>query len=337
MDRTRSAASPPQRFYAPAAERHAIAGRGRDSRPRHGSAPPNARAAPQGFPSASDSHGSHGSASTGTDTGADAADFGGNVIVLTSPSGGIGLSVLAAMLAWELHSRELSGALVDADFRAGGLDVLLGLESEEGLRFGGLDAPLGRIEGEALSRRLPQWEGIGVLAFDPWDGDAPNWWEIQAAIRALAEANDVVVVDAADGGALDTVPGLSDSRQIVAIELSVLGVARAKAHMARFAARDGVAAGDGVSAGKSGGTSESGSALAVVGIRPRGVRGNAGCLSVQEASDYLSYEVVGPLRFDRKLQRDLLEGLGIRRIGAGSASCVRQVADQIEAWMKEER
>lgn len=318
MDRISSAASPPQRFYTPTTERRAANGRGRESRPRHGASTSNARASPHESRRVS---GSSGDFDIGADTGT-----GDNTVVLTSSSGGIGLSALAAMLAWELRMRKLTAAVVDADFRAGGLDVLLGIENEEGLRFGGLDAPLGRIEAESLNRRLPKWEGIGVLAFDPWNGDVPDWWEIQAAICALGEANDVVVVDGADGGVLDMVPGLTDSKRIVVAELSVLGVARAKAHIAQLESCEG---------GGSVEPSRTDRILAVVGVQPRGARGNAGCLSVLEASDYLSCEVIGPIRPDRKLQRDLLEGLGIQRIGTGSAACVRLAADRVEAWMGE--
>ena len=41
---------------------------------------------------------------------------------------------------------------------------------------------------------------LRVLPYDPWSARQPDWWEVQAAIRALAETNDVVIVDAGQGG-----------------------------------------------------------------------------------------------------------------------------------------
>jgi septum formation inhibitor-activating ATPase MinD len=244
-----------------------------------------------------------------------------NVVVLTSPSGGIGLSVFGAMLAWELRLRGMASVMVDADFRAGGLDVLLGIEGEEGSRFGAVDAPLGVVDGESLNRDLPRWEDVGVLAFDPWNSSAPEWWETQAAIRALAEVNDVVVVDAADGAVLDVVPSLARSHHVMAIELSVLGLARAKAHMARIEALD--------TGGRNAVVRKD--SLLVVGMQPHDLRGGVGSLSVHEAAEYLSCEVIGPIRSSKRLQRSLLDGAGIRRLGMGSAGSVRLLAERIKA------
>ena len=50
-----------------------------------------------------------------------------NTVVFSSASGGAGTSVFAAMVAWRLAQRKLQCALVDCDFAAGGIDVLLGI------------------------------------------------------------------------------------------------------------------------------------------------------------------------------------------------------------------
>jgi len=67
---------------------------------------------------------------------------------------------MASMLAWTLARREHSCALIDADFVAGCLDLLLGVEREPGLRFSQVDAPLGRIEGDAMN--WDDWRETGV-------------------------------------------------------------------------------------------------------------------------------------------------------------------------------
>lgn len=60
----------------------------------------------------------------------------GNVVVIDSVVAGVGTSTLAALLARELSERGLKCVLVDADLQGGGLDVLLGVENEDGSRFG---------------------------------------------------------------------------------------------------------------------------------------------------------------------------------------------------------
>ena len=100
------------------------------------------------------------------------------------------MSVMASMLAWTLARREHSCVLIDADFVAGCLDLLLGVEREPGLRFSQVDAPLGRIEGEAMNHELMMWEGVRVLPYDPWSARQPDWWEVQITpeiLRKLVE------------------------------------------------------------------------------------------------------------------------------------------------------
>ena len=56
-----------------------------------------------------------------------------NIVTMTSGHGGVGLSVMASMLALTLTERGQSCVLVDADFVAGCLDLLLGAEREDGV------------------------------------------------------------------------------------------------------------------------------------------------------------------------------------------------------------
>ena len=55
------------------------------------------------------------------------------------------------------------------------------------------------LNGPALQRKLPKWKGVAVLSHNPWQGEAPDWWEVQAAVQALAQEDDAVVVDAGRG------------------------------------------------------------------------------------------------------------------------------------------
>lgn len=277
-----------------------------------------------------------------------------NAVVCTAASGGIGLSVIAAVLSRALRERDLDCALMDADFQGGGLDVLLGIENEPGLRFGTIQAPLGRIDGDALNAELPVWDGVRVLAFTPWGGDAPDRWQVQAATRALCESNRVVVVDAGRGSGLDQVPELAESAHMVVAELTVLGLARAKAHIAtirggRLGGRsDGRSAADSASPGLGEGrppregegnsTLRSVAAglrprdgdLLVVGVQPRSAPRNHTGVDVREAEDYLGLPISGPVRASRKLCGDVLNGLGIDSLGKANRAVIEAVADWVE-------
>ena len=86
-----------------------------------------------------------------------------------------------------------------------------------------------KTEGAALNGELPQWERVGVLASQPWNGSDPEPWTVSAVLEALAQANDVVVVDIGAPSALHSLPMLRQCRQVVLAELTVLGLARARA------------------------------------------------------------------------------------------------------------
>ena len=89
----------------------------------------------------------------------------GRVIGVRGAHGGIGTSTLAigiALAAARSGSRVL---LVDADVCSGGIDVLLGIESESGMRWPDLVASRGRIIPSELDAALPQVNGVSVLSW----------------------------------------------------------------------------------------------------------------------------------------------------------------------------
>ncbi|NMM93337.1 cobyric acid synthase [Bifidobacterium sp. DSM 109957] len=221
---------------------------------------------------------------------------------------------MTAMLAWELSVRGRRCALVDADFVGGCLDVLLGMENEPGLRFSQVDAPLGHLDGAALNHELIAWEGVRVLPYDPWNAKQPEWWEVQAALRALAQVNDVVLVDAGQGGLIETVTDLREGLHIVATELSVLGLARTKAHRARLVSWEC-------------------STPHIVGIEPRGAPRGRGTVTIAEAQDYLTTSLFGPIKPSVGLCGDVLEGLGIRSIAKGSRKTIAMLADLVDTTL----
>ncbi len=193
-----------------------------------------------------------------------------NVVVVGSAVAGVGASTLAALLARELTERGCKSVLVDADLNGGGLDVLLGVEDEDGSRFGDISAPLGKVDGKALLRELPVWDGVPLLACNPWRSENPQSWEIQACIRALAQVKDAVIVDAGQWRGLDDIPELAQATHITVVEMTVLGLARAKVAM------------------KSRGTAERQKHGHIVGVEPRGVARGRGVTTLEETEDYSS-------------------------------------------------
>ncbi|WP_241217018.1 septum site-determining protein minD, TadZ-like protein [Bifidobacterium goeldii] len=234
-----------------------------------------------------------------------------NVYAILSLSGGIGVSMVAAMTALRLAQRRHSCVLVDCDFTAGGLDVLLGLENEPGLRFQTVKAPLGHVDGPALNHELPRWERVGVLSSQPWSGEKPDSWEILAVLQALAESNDVVIVDMADGALYERVPELASYTQILIAELTVLGLARAK-HAKTMLSRQGCAK------------------PLIVGACPRGASPSKSIVSVEDAQEYLGDTLLGVITPDRHIQADVLEGLGVRAVSKGSRRAIDALVEYIE-------
>ena len=240
-----------------------------------------------------------------------------NVIVLSSASGGIGLTTLAATIAWTLTQRGISCALLEADLHGGGLDALLGMEDHGGLRLQEIDAPLGSIDGKALNQEIPRWEGVRLLPSSPWRGDPPDWWEIQAAVRALAGENQALLVDAAHGEALGDIPELQQATHLVAVDLSVVGLARAKTHVKRLLAMGGRPQ------------------PLLVGVMPRGApKRHAGVVAMAEATVYLEDTLLGPIKTDAKLCGDMLEGMGIQAIPRCNRNAINAIADALLSHIK---
>lgn len=246
------------------------------------------------------------------------------------------------MLTRELAKRENECAIVDADVRAGGggLDVLLGIEHESGSRWHDIHAPLGELDGEALRRRLPHWDGVGVLAYNCWVQEEPAWFEMQAALQSLAQVSDAVVVDAGHGLEIEHVPALVEASHIVVAELTVLGLARAKAHiewLRRNGERNMARAQEPPRPGEEWKpiVGVPGRVIGVLCVEPPAVAKGRGAVSLEEARKYLQMEhmeceLMGPVRSDARLCGDILEGLGIRRVHRRNARVLGDVAEMVE-------
>ncbi|MGV8965993.1 MAG: septum site-determining protein Ssd [Cellulomonas sp.] len=120
---------------------------------------------------------------------------GGRVIGIVGARGGIGASSLAASLAHRLAGvGSARVALVDLD-SGGGLDVLLGIEGVQGLRWPDLTGARGEVSGAELTALLPQWAGVTVLSADRARSVAPGAEVVADVLDALAGCHDQLVLD----------------------------------------------------------------------------------------------------------------------------------------------
>lgn len=241
-----------------------------------------------------------------------------HLVVLSSASGGIGLSTLSALLSWELAANSNSCALVDADFSAGGLDVLLGIENETGLRIEQIHAPLGYVDGKALTHQLPSWNRVSVLAYNAWEGNPPQPWEFWAIVKALLEVNSAVIVDCGRGEEFIQFCELEQAIHIVAVDLSVLGLARAKTRIKEIRA--------------SCAEFEIVPHILAVGITSIGGAGSNRTVDISDARAYLQADVLGPLQHTKKIRSDIVLGLGIRSTDKDTKHVMREITRYIEQY-----
>lgn len=118
----------------------------------------------------------------------------GPLIVVSGSCGGAGASTFATALA--LVAAEASAPLlVDADPCGGGLDLLLGAERCEGLRWPELTQLRGRVAGEALLAALPEARGVHVLSADRTTPATIPEEALLAAVDAARREGRPVVVD----------------------------------------------------------------------------------------------------------------------------------------------
>ncbi|MDH6284405.1 septum site-determining protein Ssd [Prescottella agglutinans] len=128
----------------------------------------------------------------------------GAVVVVTGGAGGAGASSLAAAVALEAGRPRDGRAtapwtlLVDADPLGGGLDLLLGIEGDPGLRWSGLAVEGGRVSADALRAALPaRGSGLSVLACGRGRAgdDRPTPAAAAAVVEAGRNAGGLVVCD----------------------------------------------------------------------------------------------------------------------------------------------
>ncbi|NLU75545.1 septum formation initiator [Streptomyces sp. HNM0575] len=109
--------------------------------------------------------------------------------------GGAGASTLACALAVTAAREGHRTMLVDGDALGGGLDVLLGGERTEGLRWPAFAESRGRVAGGALEESLPRLHDLSVLSWDRGDSVLIPADAMKSVLSAARRRGGVVVVD----------------------------------------------------------------------------------------------------------------------------------------------
>jgi secretion/DNA translocation related CpaE-like protein len=131
----------------------------------------------------------------------------GAVVGVVGARGGAGASVVAASLA-RAARRHGAACLVELAGDGAGIDVLLGVEGEPGVRWPDLDDARGRLDGTDLRERLPRWDGVPVVSATTEGG--PSAASVVDVVAALAETvvprDGIVVLDLGRGPLLAGAP-----------------------------------------------------------------------------------------------------------------------------------
>ncbi len=128
----------------------------------------------------------------------------GRVLAVIGGRGGAGASVFAIAVAVAVAESGRHAMLVDCDALGGGLDLALGAEKMDGLRWPGLALGGGRVPAAALHAALPTARlggrgGLTILSYDRLDrdrdGPGPDGVAVRTVCGAGRRAGETVVCD----------------------------------------------------------------------------------------------------------------------------------------------
>jgi len=128
---------------------------------------------------------------------ADAAEaaVSGITVVVTGARGGAGVSVVASALAVRSAATGLRTVLIDADADAAGIDLVLGAEDVEGVRWSDLSFLEGRISGENLVEALPRRHDLRFLSCSRDQTSSVSAASLDAVLLSLRRGQDLIIVD----------------------------------------------------------------------------------------------------------------------------------------------
>lgn len=228
------------------------------------------------------------------------------VVAVLGGRGGAGASVLAAGLAVTAAARNRRVLLVDADPLGGGLDLTLGWEDHDGVRWPELTAASGRLDPGVFVGALPGRGDLALLSFDRRELASAPATAMSAVIAAGRQARDLVVVDLPrylDEGAVAALQAVDQALLVVPCEV------RAATAAAKVAARASSHCGQ--------------VRLVVRGPSPGG-------LTAEEISRLLGLPLAGAMRPELGLPATLEGGLAPTSTGRGPlAMLCRQLVNEL--------
>jgi secretion/DNA translocation related CpaE-like protein len=129
------------------------------------------------------------SLSSALDGGGEAA-----VVSVVGGSGGVGASTFAVSLGLAAHRRGLRPLVLDADALGGGVELVIGAERTDGLRWHDFAATRGRLNAGSLADVLPTHRGVATLSWRATHrGELPD--AVGSVLTAAVRGFDVVVAD----------------------------------------------------------------------------------------------------------------------------------------------
>lgn len=235
-----------------------------------------------------------------------------HVVGVLGGCGGSGASVLSVCIGLVAARIRPPALLIDVDPAGGGLDLLLGMEEQPGLRWPDLAGASGRLSPGGLRDALPSSQGLTVLACArPAQDDLPEP-ALRTILAAGRRSGGAVVLDLPRH---PTSAAACAIREVDDLLVVVRGEVRAVAAALRVV-----------------------TTLTAAGARPRAVvrcSARAG-LSADAVADALSVPLAAELRTDPRLQRALEQGRPLR---LGPRAALARVAERLlpaavphEAW-----
>ncbi|MDM4722139.1 CpaE-like family protein [Micromonospora sp. WMMA1363] len=156
------------------------------------------------------------------------APGGARAVAVLGGRGGAGASILAGGLAVTAARSRLRTLLVDADPLGGGLDLVLGWERLDGLRWPALADAEGRVDASSLVDALPSRGDLVMLSWDRGDLLPLPAPAMAATLDAARRGRDVVVVDLPrhlDDAALTALQSVERGYVVVPAELRATAAA----------------------------------------------------------------------------------------------------------------
>ncbi len=159
----------------------------------------------------------------------------GVTIGVIGGSGGAGATTFGCALG-QLAGRTGQSVVIDTDPLGPGVDRVLGLEGEYGVRWDALQQTTGRLSARTLREALPRRAGVAALSWSPGPQGSLQAFAMREALSAAQRGHDTVVIDLARQGEslIDEIAARCDHLVVVVVP-HVPGVASATRLCTRFA------------------------------------------------------------------------------------------------------